>query len=61
MIIVNIDVMLAKNKMSVSDLTEKLGLTLANVSLLKMVNLKELNSKHWISCAKFLIVNHQIY
>lgn len=40
MIIVNIDVMLAKNKMSVSDLTEKLGLTLANVSLLKNGKLK---------------------
>lgn len=40
MIILNIDVMLAKNKMSVSDLTEKLWLTLANVSLLKNGKLK---------------------
>ena len=35
MIIVRIDVMLAKQKMSVTELTEKLGLTMANVSLLK--------------------------
>ena len=35
MIIINIDVMLAKNKMSVTQLTEKVGLTMANVSLLK--------------------------
>lgn len=35
MIIVRIDVMLAKRKMSVTELTEKLGLTMANVSLLK--------------------------
>lgn len=35
MIIVRIDVMLAKRKMSVTELTERLGLTMANVSLLK--------------------------
>ncbi len=35
MIIINIDVMLAKRKMSVTELSEKVGLTMANVSLLK--------------------------
>ncbi len=35
MIVINIDVMLAKRKMSVTELTEKVGLTMANVSLLK--------------------------
>ena len=35
MIIVRIDVMIAKRKMSVTELSEKLGLTMANVSLLK--------------------------
>ncbi len=35
MIIINIDVMLAKRKMSVRELTDKVGLTMANVSLLK--------------------------
>ena len=34
-IIVNIDVMLAKRKMSVTELTEKVGITMANVSILK--------------------------
>lgn len=34
-IIVNIDVMLAKRKMSVTELSDKLGITLANVSILK--------------------------
>lgn len=33
-IIVNIDVMLAKRKMSVTELSEKLGITMANVSIL---------------------------
>ena len=35
MIIVNIDVMLAKKKMSVTELSEKVGITMANMSLLK--------------------------
>ena len=35
MIIIHIDVMLAKRKMSVTELTEKVGLTMANISLLK--------------------------
>ena len=34
-IIVNIDVMLAERKMSVTELSEKLGITMANVSILK--------------------------
>ena len=34
-IVFNIDVMLAKRKMSVSELAEKVGVTLANMSILK--------------------------
>jgi putative transcriptional regulator len=34
-IIINIDVMLAKRKMSVTQLTEKVGITMANLSILK--------------------------
>ena len=34
-IVINIDVMLAKRKMSVTDLTEKVGVTMANLSILK--------------------------
>ena len=35
MIVVNIDVMLAKRKMSVTELSERVGITMANMSLLK--------------------------
>lgn len=35
MIRINIDVMLAKRKMSVTELTEHVGITMANVSILK--------------------------
>ena len=35
MIIINIDVMLAKRKMSVTELSERVGITIANISVLK--------------------------
>ncbi|MBC1332765.1 helix-turn-helix domain-containing protein [Listeria booriae] len=34
-ITINIDVMLAKRKMSVTELSEKVGITMANLSILK--------------------------
>lgn len=34
-IIVNLDVMLAKRKMSLTELSEKVGITMANLSVLK--------------------------
>ncbi|MGL5674791.1 MAG: helix-turn-helix domain-containing protein [Cellulosilyticaceae bacterium] len=34
-IIVNLDVMLAKRKMSMNELSDKVGVTLANLSILK--------------------------
>lgn len=35
MIVVNLDVMLAKRKMSLTELSEKVGITVANLSVLK--------------------------
>ena len=35
MIVVNLDVMMAKRKMSLSQLSEKVDITLANLSILK--------------------------
>lgn len=35
MIVVNLDVMMAKRKMSLNELSEKVGITLANLSILK--------------------------
>ena len=34
-IVVNLDVMLAKRKMSLTELSEKVGITIANLSILK--------------------------
>ncbi|WP_010649803.1 helix-turn-helix domain-containing protein [Oceanobacillus massiliensis] len=34
-IIINIDVMLAKRKMSVTELSNRVGITMANISILK--------------------------
>ena len=35
MIVINLDVMRAKRKVSVTELSERLGITMANVSILK--------------------------
>lgn len=35
MIVVNLDVMLAKRKMSLTELSEQVGITVANLSILK--------------------------
>jgi len=35
MIVINLDVMLAKRKMTLSELSDKVGITLSNMSLLK--------------------------
>ncbi len=34
-IVVNLDVMLAKRKMSVTELSERVGITMSNISILK--------------------------
>ena len=39
-IIVNLDVVLAQKKMSVTELSEKVGITMANISILKTVKAK---------------------
>ena len=45
-IIINIDVMLAKRKMSVTELSEKVGITMANISILKKWKGKSNQSRH---------------
>ncbi len=42
MIVINIDVMLAKRKMSVTELSERVGISLTNISLLKNGRVKGL-------------------
>ena len=39
-IVINLDVMLAKRKMSLTELSEKVGVTIANLSILKKVKAK---------------------
>ena len=42
-IIINIDVMLARRKMSVTELSGKVGITMANISILKNGKAKAIN------------------
>ena len=43
-IIIDLDVVLAQRKMSVSELSEKVGITLANISILKNNRAKAIRS-----------------
>ena len=45
MIVVNLDVMMAKRKMSLSQLSEKVDITLANLSVLKNNKAKAVDRK----------------
>jgi putative transcriptional regulator len=45
-IIINIDVMLAKRKMSVTELADKVGITMANISILKNGKAKAIRSRN---------------
>ena len=58
-IIIHLDVMLAKRKMSVTDLSDKVGITMANISILKMAKQK----RSFLPSTKFVkscIVNLEI-
>ena len=53
-IIINIDVMLAKRKMSVTELSERVGITMANISVLKNGKAKALKISTLNSICKAL-------
>ncbi|MCX7711141.1 MAG: helix-turn-helix transcriptional regulator [Clostridia bacterium] len=53
-IIINIDVMLAKRKMSVTELSERVGIAMANVSMLKNGKVKAIRLSTLDSICKAL-------
>lgn len=53
-IVINIDVMLAKRKMSVTELSEKIGITMANLSILKNGKAKAIRLSTFESICKAL-------
>ena len=53
-IIINIDVMLAKRKMSVTELSERVGITMANISILKNGKAKSIKMSTLNSICKAL-------
>ncbi len=54
MIIVNLDVMMAKRKMSLNELSEKTGITPANLSILKTNKAKAIRFSTLIEICKAL-------
>jgi putative transcriptional regulator len=53
-IVVNLDVMLAKRKMSLTELSDKVGLTIANMSVLKSGRAKAIRFSTLDSICKIL-------
>ena len=53
-IVVNLDVMMAKRKMSLNELSEKVDLTLSNLSILKMGKAKAIRFSHLTALCKAL-------
>jgi len=60
-IIINIDVMLAKRKMSVTELAERVGITMANISILKTERQEPFDSQPWRGFAKLWNVNLETF
>jgi len=59
-IIIHLDVMLARRKMSVTELTEKVGITMANLSILKMVRRRPSAFRHLTPFARPWIASQVI-
>ena len=60
-IIVNLDVMMARRKISLNELSEKVDITPANLSILKTGRQKPFGSVRLKPYVKFLIVSRLIY
>jgi putative transcriptional regulator len=57
-IIINIDVMLARRKMSVTELSERVGITMANISVLKNGKVKAIRLSTMEAVCKALDCQH---
>lgn len=51
-IVVNLDVMLAKRKMSVTELSKEVGITMANISILKTGKARAIRFSTLINCVR---------
>ncbi len=61
MIVVNLDVMMAKRKISLTELSEQLGMTMANVSNFKIIGQKLFDSLLLMLCAEYYNANQEIF
>lgn len=60
-IVVNLDVIMAKRKKSAGELAEEIGITPANLSILKTIRLRLSDFPHWRRSAKHWIANRGIF
>lgn len=61
MIVIHLDMMMAKRKMSLNELSDKVGITLANLSILKNNKAKAIRFTPWMQSARLLIAALKIY
>lgn len=61
MIVVNLDVMMAKRKISLTELSEQLGMTMANVSNFKNHRAKAFRFTTLMLCAEYYNANQGIF
>lgn len=59
-IVVNLDVMMAKRKMSVTELANKVDITMANLSILKIIRRRPCVLQRWMPYAGRLTVSRGI-
>lgn len=60
-IIVNLDVMMAKRKISLTELANQVDLTQANLSILKIIKQKPYVSLHWNPSARCCIASPETF
>ncbi len=61
MIVVNLDVMMAKRKISLTELSEQLGMTMANVSNFKIIGQKLFDLLPLMLCAEYYNASQGIF
>ena len=59
-IVINLDVMMAKRKIGLTELAKEVDITLANLSILKNNKRRQFGSRHWRQSARRCNVNLEI-
>lgn len=59
-IIINLDVVMAQRKKGLTELSKEVDITMANLSILKIIKQKQFGFLHWKQYVRLLIVSREI-